>query len=203
MRVLRRPVTPRSGFTLVEAMVALALFALIAAAGAAVLTTSIDNRLAVHAASERTAALHRTRSLLKADLGQVVARRTRDRNGEPRALPLGGAAAPGEPVLVLTRAGWTNPGGAARSSLQRVEYRLESGRLERRVSPFLDGSRPGPPQVLLTGVTNMTVDFLQEGQVSPVPVPRPTGEPPDAVRVTLTLDGYGPVTQLFLIGGGR
>lgn len=203
MRVLRTPATARSGFTLVEALVALALFALIATAGATVLSMSIDNRFAVHAASERTAAVQRTRSLLKADLGQAVTRRTRDRNGEPRALPLDGAAAPGDPVLVLTRAGWTNPGDAPRSSLQRVEYRLEAGRLERRVSPFLDGSRPGPPQLLLTGVSDLTVAFLQDGQASPVPIPGPTGAPPDAVRLTLTLEGYGPVTQLFLIGGGR
>lgn len=201
--VLQTPATHRSGFTLVEAMVALALFALVTTAGAAVLSMSIDNRLAVRAASERTAALHRTRSLLKADLGQVVTRRTRDRNGEPQALPLTGSTAPGEPVLVLTRAGWTNPGDAARSSLQRVEYRLEAGRLERRVSPFLDGSRPGAPQLLLTGVSDLSVDFLQDGQAGPVPLPRLTGEPPDAVRLTFTLESHGRMTQLFLIGGGR
>ena len=37
----------RRGFTLVEAMTALMLFALIATAGAAVLATSIHNRFAV------------------------------------------------------------------------------------------------------------------------------------------------------------
>ena len=193
----------RSGFTLVEALVALGLFALIAAAGAAVLSMSIDNRFAVRAASDRTAALQRTRSLLKADLGQAVTRRTRDRNGEPRPLALAGAAAPGEPVLTLTRAGWSNAGSAGRSSLQRVEYRLAEGRLERRASPFLDGSRPGPPQLLLSGVSDLRVDFLQDGRETPAPTPRPTGEPPDAMRLTVTLEGYGPVTQLFLIGSGR
>lgn len=197
------PATARSGFTLVEALVALMLFGLIAAAGAAVLSVSIDNRFAVRAATDRTAGLQRTRSLLKADLGQATGRRTRDRNGEPHPLALAGATAPGDPVLVVTRAGWTNAGGSARSSLQRVEYRVVGDRLERRVSPYLDGSRPGPPQRLLVGVTDLTLTFIQDGRETPVPTPDPTGGPPDAVRLDLTVDGYGRLSQLFLIGGGR
>ncbi len=197
------PATVRSGFTLVEALVALMLFGLIAAAGAAVLSVSIDNRFAVRSATDRTAGLQRTRSLLKADLGQATSRRTRDRNGEPHPLALAGATAPGDPVLIVTRAGWSNAGGAGRSSLQRVEYRLVGDRLERRVSPFLDGSRPGPPQVMLSGVTELSVTFVRGGSGTPDPTLGPTGGPPDALRVELTLDGYGRLTQLFLIGGGR
>lgn len=195
--------TVRSGFTLVEVLVALTLFGLIAAAGAAVLSVAIDNRFAVRSATERVAGLQRTRSLLKADLGQATSRRTRDRNGEPRPLALTGATHPGDPVLIVTRAGWSNAGGAGRSSLQRVEYRLVGDRLERHVSPFLDGSRPGPPQVLLSGVSDLTVAFVEDGRESPVPVPGPTGRPPDAVRLVMTLEGYGRLSQSFLIGGGR
>lgn len=203
MAIMQTAASARPGFTLVEALVALTLFALIAAAGTAVLSMSIDNRFSIREASDRTAALQRTRSLLKADLGQATSRRTRDRNGEPRALALIGATEPGEPVLTVTRAGWSNPDGVDRSSLQRVEYRLVEGRLERRVSPFLDGSPPGPPQYLLSGVTDLTVSFLFDGQETPVPIPGSAGEPPDAMRLTLTLDGYGRMTQLFLIGSGQ
>ena len=203
MRIMFTPGTVRSGFTLVEALVALLLFGLIAAAGTAVLSVSIDNRFAVRAATDRTAGLQRTRSLLKADLGQATARRTRDQNGEPHPLALAGATDPGDPLLIVTRAGWSNAGDADRSSLQRVEYRLVGDRLERRVSPHLDGSRPGPPQLLLSGVTDLTVTFLQEGRQTLAPTPGSTGNPPDAVSVDLTLEGYGRLTQLFLVGGGR
>lgn len=203
MRIMSTPKAVRSGFTLVEALVALMLFGLIAAAGTAVLSVSIDNRFAVRSATDRTAGLQRTRSLLKADLGQATTRRTRNRNGEPQPLALTGATDPGDPVLIVTRAGWSNVGGVGRSSLQRVEYRRVGDRLERRVSPFLDGSRPGPPQLLLSGVTDLTVTFVQDGRETRVPTPGPTGNAPDAVRLELTLDGYGPLTQLFLVGGGR
>lgn len=203
MKMTATPAANRSGFTLVEALVALTLFALIAAAGAAVLSVSIDSRFAVRSATDQTAALQRTRGLLRADLGQIAARRTRDRDGEPQPLALTGALRPGDPVLTLTRAGWSNPGEADRSSLQRVEYRLVDGRLERRVSPFLDGSRPGSPQQLLSGVTDLSVTFIRDGQETPLPVPGPTGAPPDAVRLRLTLEDYGAMSQLFLVGSGR
>lgn len=203
MRIIFTPTTVRPGFTLVEALVALVLFGLIAAAGTAVLSVSIDNRFAVRSATDRIAGLQRMRSLLKADLGQATSRRTRDRNGEPHPLALAGATAAGDSVLVVVRAGWSNTGSAARSSLQRVEYRLVGDRLERRVSPFLDGSRPGPPQLLLSGVTDLTVTFVQDGREMPIPTPGPTGGPPDAVRLELALDGYSRLSQLFLIGGGR
>jgi len=201
--MMRTPRSARPGFTLVEALVALSLFALIAAAGTAVLSASIENRFAIRSATDRTAALQRTRALLRADLGQVTARRTRDRFGEPQPLALAGARTPGDPVLTLARAGWSNPGGAGRPSLQRVEYRLVDGRLERRVSPFLDGARPGPPQRLLSGVQALSVTFIKAGRETAAPIPGPDGEPPDAVRLMVTLEGYGPVSQLFLVGGGR
>ncbi len=192
----------RAGFTLVEVLVSLLIFALIAAAGSAVLSLSIDNKFAIKAASDRTGDLQRMRSLLKADLGQASGRRSRGANGRPMAQPMAGAAAAGDPALVLTRAGWTNPGEQARPSLQRVEYRLVEDRFERRVSNHLDGSRPGPPQVLYRGVSDLAVAFIKDGQEAPAYITTSERPLPDAVRVRMTLKGYGPVDQLFLVGGG-
>lgn len=192
----------RAGFTLVEMLVSVLIFALIAAAGSAVLSQSIDNRFAVKAATDRTGDLQRMRALLKADLGQAAARRSRGPTGRPMAQAMSGPGAPGEPLLTLTRAGWSNPNGAARPSLQRVEYRLVEGRLERRASSHLDGSRPGPPQVLYRGVRDASVSFLRDGTEAPAFLTTPERPLPDAVRLRMTLDGYGPVEQLFLVGGG-
>jgi len=193
---------PRAGFTLVEVLISLLIFAMIAAAGAAVLSLSIDNRFTIKAASDQTADFQRMRSLLKADLGQAAARRSRGPTGRAQIQPMSGPGAPGDPVLVLTRAGWTNPAEKARPSLQRVEYRLVEGRLERRVSDHLDGSRPGPPQVLYRGVRDLTVAFLRDGGEAPAFITTPERPLPDAVRITMTMQGYGPVSHLFLVGGG-
>lgn len=194
---------PRAGFTLVEVMISLMIFAVLAGAGAAVLAGAIDNRFAVKAASDRVGDLQRMRGLLRADLGQATARRSRGPTGRPTPQPLMGAAAPGDPLLVLNRAGWSNPGEQSRPSLQRVEYRLVGDRLERRVSTHLDGARPGPPQVLYRGVRDVTVEFVRDGQAAPAFISSLDRPLPDAVRIGMTIRDYGRVDQLFLVGSGR
>lgn len=190
----------RGGFTLVEVLIALAIFALIGGAGALVLSQAVDSRFAVKTASDRIADLQRARALMRADIGQAVGRRTRTPTGRPIPQPMLAGAGPAEPLLVLTRAGWSNPGDDARPSLQRVEYRLVEDRLERRTFRFLDGARLGPPQVLYRGVRSARAAFLRDGAEAPAYLVTPDRPLPDAVRIVLTLDGYGPVDQLFLVG---
>jgi len=194
---------PRAGFTLVEVMISLMIFAMLAGAGAAVLSGAINNRFAVKAASDRVGDLQRMRGLLRADLGQAAARRSRGPTGRPTPQPIVGASSPGEPILVLNRAGWSNPGEKARPSLQRVEYRIVEDRLERRASSHLDGARPGPAQVLYRGVSDVTVDFVRDGVAAPAFISSIDRPLPDAVRIAMTIEGYGRVEQLFIVGSGR
>lgn len=204
LRFIRvRAARDRQGFTLVEVMISLMIFAVLAAAGAAILGATIDNRFAVKSASDRISDLQRIRSLLRADLGQATARRSRGTTGRPMPQPILGAATPDEPLLVLTRAGWSNPAEQARPSLQRVEYRLVDQRLERRVSSHLDGARWGPPQVLYRGVRDVEVAFVRDGEAAPAftsSIDRPL---PDAVRIGMTIEGYGRMDQTFFVGSGR
>ncbi|TAJ64937.1 type II secretion system minor pseudopilin GspJ [Brevundimonas sp.] len=193
----------RAGFTLVEVMISLLIFAMLAGAGAAVLSATIDNRFAIKAASDRVGDLQRMRGLLRADLGQATARRSRGPTGRPSPQPLIGAATPGDPVLVLNRAGWSNPGEQARPSLQRVEYRLVGDRLERRASSHLDGARPGPPQVLYRGVSDVAVAFVRDGEAAPAFISSLDRPLPDAVRISMTVKGYGRIDQLFIVGSGQ
>ena len=193
----------RAGFTLVEVMVSLLIFAMLAGAGAAVLGGAIDNRFAIKAASDRVADLQRMRGLLRADLGQAAARRSRGPTGRPTPQPIIGATVLGEPILVLNRAGWSNPGEQGRPSLQRVEYRVVEGRLERRAFSHLDGARPGPPQVLYRGVSDVAVEFVRDGEAAPAFISSIDRPLPDAVRIGMTIEGYGRVDQLFIVGSGR
>lgn len=190
------------GFTLVEMMVALLIFGLVSAAGVAVLSFSVDNQQVVRARSHRLAEIQRARSALKADLAQAATRRTRGEDGRPAARNLtGGEQAVGGPLLQLVRRGWDNPDAAPRASLQAVEYRLAEGRLERRTRRALDGAAWSPPQVLLTGVREAKVAFRVGGQWLET-LPNGAHQPlPQAVRLDLTLDDYGPLSQLFVVTG--
>jgi general secretion pathway protein J len=184
----------RTGFTLAEVLIALVIFALLAAAGTAVLATTIDGRFAVKAASDRTAELQRLRALLKADVGQMTARPT---VGD-RPVASGDGA-----VLILTRAGWSNPSGRPRPSLQRVEWRLVDDRLERRTFDQVAGGAPSPAQIAFDGVRDVQVTYLVLQQESPVFEPTNQRPTPDAVRMRMTLDHFGPVEFLLPTGAGR
>jgi len=190
------------GFTLVEMMVALLIFGLISAAGVAILSFSADNQQIVRARSHRLGEIQRARAALKADLAQAAQRRTRGEDGRAATQTFSGnGQASGGPLLTLVRRGWDNPDGAARASLQAVEYRLNEGRLERRARAALDGAAPRPPQVLLSGVREARVAFLAYGQWVET-LPAGTHQPlPQAVRLDLTLEDYGELSQLFVVTG--
>ena len=189
----------RGGFTLVEVLIALAVFALLAGAGALVLSQTIDTSFAVRAETDRIGDIQRMRALLKADLAQAAPRRTRAPTGRPLPRALMGPETPDGPILTLVRNGWANPSETARPSLQRVEYRVVEGRLERRVSPYLDGARAGPPQVLCRGVNDAAVTFIQNGSEAQAFAASGDRPLPDAVRIVMTLDGVGRLDQIFLV----
>lgn len=197
------PAAPRPrGFTLVELIVALAIFALLATAGVAMLRSGADATAAASASQDETARLLRLRALLADDLGQAAARRVRDPGG---ALLPAFAGQRGDradaPLFALTRRGWANDDALARASLQRVEWWLSAdGRLQRRAAPMLDGAAFGPPATLMTGITGVAVRFRTRGAWSD----RWDREAalPDAVELTLELRAGGRLTQAFLVGPG-
>ena len=189
------------GFTLVEMLVALFIFSLLAAAGVTVMRFTVDNQVAVRGRMDRLGDMQRTRALLKSDLEQAAPRRTRDEAGTPAAGAFGGGPPPSA-LLAFSRRGWDNPDRAARGSLQYVEYRVEDGRLERRSRPALDGARLGEPQRLIDGVQSAEVEFLSQGAWRPTWTSSSSVPMPQVVRLTLTLKSVGEVRQLFLLPGG-
>jgi general secretion pathway protein J len=191
------------GFTLIEMLVALLIFALITAAGVAVMSTTLSNQGAVRTKVERYAELQRTRAILKADLSQAASRRTRGEDGMPALTAFAGGSpwGVGGPLLAFTRRGYENPDGAPRASMQYIEYALVDGRLERRARPALDGAHLGPAQVLMTGVDSAQMGFLFNGAWSPTWKGNPQTDIPAAVRVNLRLNDMGVIDQLFLTSG--
>lgn len=191
------------GFTLIEMMVALLIFALITAAGVAVMNSTLTNQSAVRVRVERYAELQRMRAILKADLSQAATRRTRGEDGVPALTAFAGVSpwVVGGPLLAFTRRGYENPDQAPRASMQYVEYALIEGRLERRSRPALDGARLGPAQVLLTDVESIQSAYLFDGVWRPTWRGETTADIPAAVRLTMKLRDLGEIDQLFLTSG--
>lgn len=193
------------GFTLVELLVAVAVFALLAAGGVAMLTYAADNQRLLGDRMEQLAGFQRARALLQADLAQAVARRVRGADGTPaRSAFVGSHVRDGRdhagPLFALVRRGWTNPDMEARPSLQYVEYRLVEGRLERSVRAALDGAAPSESQRLLAGVRSLSVDYMNHGQWSDG-WGGAAADLPQALRLNLDVDGIGRMSWWFLLPG--
>lgn len=194
--------TRARGFTLVEVLVALAVFALVAAAAVAILGWAADQQAGVRARMDRLAEVQRAHALLKADFSQVALRRTRLADGRPGRDAFN-AAPPGRREGVLfafVRRGWENPDAEPRASLQYVEYRLVDMRLERHVRDAVDGASTRPPQILLTGVAEVEPAYYAYRQWSD----GWTGGAevlPEAIRLDLQLQDYGAMRQVFLLPG--
>ncbi|KGM56518.1 type II secretion system protein J [Lysobacter arseniciresistens ZS79] len=193
-----------AGFTLVEMLVALLIFALLSAVGVGVMAYAADNQGVVQARMDRLGEFQRARGLLQADLAQAAVRRVRGRDGAPaRNAFVGrtdGAGRGGEPLLALVRRGWANPDGEPRASLQYIEYRIVDGQLERASRAALDGAATGTPQVLLTGIRAASIEYHHRGQWNRGWAGGAAAMP-DAVRLTLELDGLGRIEQLLLLPG--
>jgi general secretion pathway protein J len=192
----------RNGFTLIELLVALLLFSLIAAAGVMLLSGSVSGQGAVRRHLDELAGFQRTASLMTSDFAQSVPRVTRTQQGT-RAPSFFAANVPGRALVQFVRAGWDNLDDSPRPSLEKLEYWLVDGRLERRDYPELDGAVPSVPAVLAEGVTEARFRFRDErGDWRSDWTAKRADALPRAVELTLVRKGQSPVTLAFLVGPG-
>lgn len=199
--MMSRPPAER-GFTLIELLVALAIFAMLSAAGVMLLSGSVRAQEAVAGRLDDLAAVQRAASLLTVDLAQAVPRISRTETGmlAPAFFARGGGGG-GGPALQFVRTGRANPDDAARSSLQKLEYALVDGRLERRAFPQVDGAAPGAPSTVIAGVGSASWRFRGTdggwrddwAVTDPLLLPR-------AVELTLARAGAAPLRMVFLVG---
>ncbi|SCZ64885.1 type II secretion system minor pseudopilin GspJ [Thiohalomonas denitrificans] len=192
------------GFTLLELLVALGIFGLVAAMAFSGLRTVLDAREQTARHAERLAELERTMLFLGRDVIQTVDRPIRDELGDTRPALSGGE---GHPALELTRSGWANPTGAQRSTLQRVGWEFREERLYRSAWRVLDRAHDSEPYSvpMLRGVRELTIRFLdadREWSDSWPPPEENTPTLPLAISVSLELEDWGAVERLWMVPGG-
>ncbi|MCY3814098.1 MAG: type II secretion system minor pseudopilin GspJ [Gammaproteobacteria bacterium] len=145
----------RHGFTLLEMLIALGVFAVIGVMSSQILSGIVDLSDTVRDRSEELEELQRAMFIISRDIEQMTRRPVRDAFGDSTA-----AIIIGEPLIEFTRRGWQNPLRSPRSELQRVAYTVADGDLVRQFWPLLDRGPDTEPidQVLLQGVAD--VEFL-------------------------------------------
>ena len=184
------------GFTLIEVLIAITIFAIMAAVAYRGLSAILDakQRLDVENDKWRNIALLFTR--LERDLSVVLPRPVRD-SAKPFADAMAGEAVIASEYgaqLAFTRMGSPDETGVT-GAPQRIGYRLKNGNVEVLLWPVLDQApRTLPePNVVATDITEMTFRYLDRAQQWqprwPPPGNYPNGSPllPRAVEITIRL----------------
>lgn len=193
------------GFTLLELLVAVAIFALLGVGSYRLLASTINTRDAAKAHDTALIQLQRTFIVMNRDIAQAIARPIRDEYGDNvSALVLK------VNNLELTRAGVPNPLKQVRSDLQRVSYQLNNkGEFVRSAWQQLDRDRGVQPQttVLLSKVQSIAIKTHNQNGGVNTEWPIFTGradeksltEFPRSVEITLNVEPWGEVTRIFAL----
>jgi len=200
--------TPVRGFTLLEMLVAIAIFAVVSTLALTGYTQLQQQSEYLEQRLSRLREVQRAVQTLCQDLEQLEPRPVRE--------PLGDGYLPALQVtdtleyrLQLTRAGWSNTGGLPRPTLQRVGYRVEDEQLWRDHWPTLDRTLVVEPVKvrMLDGVRGVTFRFLTSNRewVDRWPAQqvgtRNERSRPAAIEVVIELEDWGEIRRLVEIAG--
>ena len=189
-----------AGFTLIEVMISLMIFGMLAAAGVALLSFSVRAQSTTGAKLDDVQALNRISSALSADLAQAQIRQARNEAGDLLPAFVGETGSSMTPMLRFVRGGWSNLDAAPRPGEQKVEYRLTGGVLQRIAYPMLDGAQPLPPAALLDHVRQVSLRYRLSGAWSDTWQGTPVAALPQAMEMRLIRDDGVEFRQLFLVG---
>ena len=199
----RRP----SGFTLIEVLVALAIFGMLAAIAYGTLGQTLSNAEVLTERMQRLQSLQRTMRYLSEDFMQLAPRPVRDDLGDNFG-PALHTDVESDFAVELTHGGWSNPASLPRGTLQRVAYRLEDDELVRYYWTVLDRTLSNEPagRALLGEVDSIVFRFMQENgewteQWPPENRPGLMGlrQRPRAVEIILTLADTTEIRRLLEI----
>ncbi len=193
------------GFTLIEMLLAIAIFALLGLAANAVLGTVLKNDEVTQDFSARLRYLQQGFGAIERDLGQMVARTPRLLEGGrgSTVLQTGTDMLDSESeALAFFRIGWLNPDGKLpRGSVQSVAYVVIEGKLERWYYPYPEPEFGAEPvkDVLFDKVLGVEYAFFVgdkwERKIDATALPA-------AIAMEIELEGFGKIQRKFLLPKG-
>jgi len=192
------------GFTLLEVLIAIAIFAVISMASFSIFETVLNSDTVTKERTDRVNELQRGFLMIERDMLQI-ARRSIRLNGEA---PQEGflhtdndSYSSTEQAIAFVRHGWTNPGLLLpRSDMQSVAYQLNDNTLERVHFNFVDAVLGEEPKVrpLISQVEKLDFEFY-DGKKWQKTLAENTM--PMAIAIELDTTDYGIIRRQFLVAG--
>lgn len=195
------------GFTLLELLVAVAIFAVLSAMAYGGLRNVIDNSQQTDLTMQRLQKVQMAMVKITRDFTQLSRRDIRDEYGNNSYYIL--SSEDDDIFIEFSRGGRRNPAELQRSHLQRVAYRLEENTLSRLHWPHLDRPQEALPyeSILLEDVENVTIRFLDNQNEwhevwPPLNATNQADENTDsisAVEFNLELQDWGELVRIFMV----
>ncbi len=193
------------GFTLLEILIAIAVFSVLSMAAYQVLQGVMTSDKISSEHSEKLKQMQRAMMIIERDMTQMVARTTRN-GAEPNGslLRAGKYVAESESDGIdFVRLGWSNPQGQLpRSNLVRVAYRIKENNLERLYFLYPDTVSGQEPevQVLIKDVNSLTLRYWDKSwQASWTK----KDKLPAGIAMEFDFEAYGVISRLFLTPEGE
>jgi general secretion pathway protein J len=194
-----------SGFTLIEVIIAMSIFAILAVLSYGGLHSVMSSKTRTEASLERLQELQMTMLTLSSDLQQLSERDAHD--------ALGGvlhkvSTQSSEFVVEFTRSGWRNPANLQRSTLQRVAYQLTDDSLIRVYWPHVDRANDDSrvERTLISNIESIELRFLSSenewNENWPSATALTSGAQitlPAAIEVTLKMNDWGEIKRLLKV----
>jgi len=188
------------GFTLIEMVVAVAIFAVVVVLAYGGLNYVLKDQAHLQSSAEKLKELQLTFRYFERDIGQLTNRSVRNQFQDLQPA----FAGDGEKAVSFTHSGLRNPANLVRSNLQRVTYELSENTLTRYTWAHLDGAIAEEffATELLQGVEKFTMRYLDNANAWQTTWPPLNSNiqqsvSPRAVEITLKLEQWDEIKRIF------
>jgi general secretion pathway protein J len=198
------------GFTLLEILVAVAIFVVIGVLAMTGYNELTQQSARVETGAARVRAVQAAMMRMSQDFASLEPRPVREPLGETIDGALRADDRLKDELVELTHSGWSNPAGVPRPTLQRVAYRLQENQLRRDYWVVLDRTLNEQPisVVLLDKVKSVRLRYLSanrswQEEWPPLGYSAPDAKTlrPVAVEIVMDLEDWGEIRRVIEVPG--